>query len=148
MTLCLYKIGENGPTLTIEDVVSYTDNEVRTADGAVYSPLAEGYELSATPDCTGTLRADWREAQRPQDIPLLLRPNVAAQDGQANSYRRGADGLVVVSVAVSAETAGPVADLPEGFRPAAAVSSGDITVHPDGTVWASGGMTGTICYFA
>lgn len=88
------------------------------------------------------------ETELPPDIPLSLRPSVTAKGRQANSYRRGADGLVVVSVAVTTETADPVADLPEGYRPTAAVRSGDISVHPDGTVWASGSMTGTICYFA
>lgn len=69
MNLYIYKIGTNVPVLTIEDAVSYTDNRVETGTGAVFSPLAEDCELSATPDCTGTLRADWREAQCPQDIP-------------------------------------------------------------------------------
>ena len=149
MTLYLYKIGTSVPVLTIEDAVSYTDNEIRTADGTVYSPLADDVELSLTPDCAGTLRADWRAAQRPQDIPLLLRAGVIPAAGTTNSYHRGADGLVVVNVAVVADTAGPacVADLPEGYRPAAAVSSGDISVKPDGAVWALGSMAGSVCFY-
>ena len=64
------------------------------------------------------------------DVPLCLRPGVSPVAGCANSCRRAADGLVVVSVAV--DTPGHVADLPEGYRPGAVVSTGSITVHPDG----------------
>ena len=86
----------------------------------------------------------------PLNIPLPLRMGVIPAVGAANSYHRGTDGLVVVNVAVTADTAGPVcvADLPEGYRPAAAVSSGDITVQPDGNVWAIGGMAGSVCFYA
>ena len=80
------------------------------------------------------------------DVPLCLRPGVAPLADHANSFRRAADGLVVVSVAV--EITGHVADLPEGYRPGAVVSTGSITVHPDGTVWAEASGAGTVCFFA
>lgn len=60
MTLYLYRIGETAPVLELEDVVSYTADQVVTADGTAYAPLAEDCELAATPDCAGMLRADWR----------------------------------------------------------------------------------------
>ena len=60
MTLYLYRIGTSVPLVTMENVVSYTDVEVVTTQGA-YAPLDESCELSVTSDCTGTLRADWRE---------------------------------------------------------------------------------------
>lgn len=60
MTLYLYRIGESVPLLTFENAISYTDNEVVLQSGAVCAPLATDCELSETPDCTGTLRADWR----------------------------------------------------------------------------------------
>jgi len=60
MTLYLYKIGESVPAITIENVAAYTADSVTTADGGIYAPLAEGYELSSLPDCSETLRADWR----------------------------------------------------------------------------------------
>lgn len=60
MTLYLYKLGQVIPALTLENVTSYTDDSVTTADGTIYGPLAEEYELSALPDCSETLRADWR----------------------------------------------------------------------------------------
>lgn len=72
MNLYLYKIGANVPVLTIEDVTSYTDNEVRTADGSVYSPLAEDCELSSKPDCSEALRADWRRGHCLEDYPELM----------------------------------------------------------------------------
>ena len=68
MTLYLYKIGESAPTLNIENVVSYTDNQVVTEDGTVYEPLADGFELSSLPDCSETLRADWRNSQEPTQL--------------------------------------------------------------------------------
>lgn len=60
MTLYLYKTGTGTPEITMEDAVSYTADRVVTADGTVYGPFAEDCELSATADCAGTLRADWR----------------------------------------------------------------------------------------
>ena len=72
MNLYLYKIGTNVPALTIEDVASYTDNEVRAADGTIYSPLAEDCELSSLPDCSETLRADWRRQHCLADYPELM----------------------------------------------------------------------------
>lgn len=60
MTLYLYKEGSNTPDVTIENAASYTADMVLTVDGGIYSPLAEGWELSSLPDCSETLRADWR----------------------------------------------------------------------------------------
>lgn len=79
------------------------------------------------------------------DVPLCLRPGVSPLAGHTNSCRRAADGLVVVSVAV--EITGHVADLPEGYRPGAVVSSGGITIHPDGAVWVGDAGAGAVCYF-
>lgn len=67
MKLYLYKTGTSVPELTIENAASYTDREVVTAGGEVLGPLAEDMELSETADCTGTLRADWREANPSQE---------------------------------------------------------------------------------
>lgn len=87
------------------------------------------------------------EADTPApEKPLLLHPSTVAMPGSANTCRRSADGLVVVNVAVTAP--GHAADLPEGYRPSAAVTSGDITVQPDGSVWAAGSMAGTVCFYA
>ena len=60
MTLYLYKTGTGTPVLTIENAQSYTADSVTVADGTVYAPLAEGYELSSKTDCSETLRADYR----------------------------------------------------------------------------------------
>lgn len=77
MRLFLYKVGEGTPMRTIENVQRYTADSVTTEDGTIYEPLAEGYELSSLPDCSETLRADWREAhpdaeQRVEDLEELL----------------------------------------------------------------------------
>lgn len=60
MTLYLYKTGMSVPALTIKNVVSYTDNQAVTEEGSVYGPLAPDCELSGRPDCSETLRSDWR----------------------------------------------------------------------------------------
>ena len=60
MKLYLYDTASKAVVLELEDVLSYTDTRVVTAEG-IYGPLAEGYELSETADCAGTLRADWRQ---------------------------------------------------------------------------------------
>lgn len=60
MTLYIYKAGTMVPVLTIEDAADYTADSVTEENGRVYAPLAEGYELSSLPDCSETLRADWR----------------------------------------------------------------------------------------
>ena len=59
MDLYLYNTGTKHVVSRIEGVLSYTDQEIVTED-AVYGPLADSVELSATPDCAETLRADWR----------------------------------------------------------------------------------------
>ena len=50
MTLYLYEIGTAKPVLTVENARSYTADSVTAADGTVYAPLAEGYELSGKAD--------------------------------------------------------------------------------------------------
>lgn len=96
--------------------------------------------------------AAWETAQKVREVPLSLLPGITAAPGNANICRRGADGLVVVSVAISTEGPGGgairAAMLPEGYRPRAAVGSGDVTVHPDGTVWAGGSGAGSVCFYS
>ena len=70
MTLYLYKIGTEKPVLTVENAQSYTADSVTAADGTVYGPLAEGYELSGRADCSQTLRADWRKRCPSQETRL------------------------------------------------------------------------------
>ncbi len=72
MTLYLYKTGTDVPALAIENAASYTDSEVRTEDGTVYGPFAEDCELSSLPDCSETLRADWRREHCLADYPELM----------------------------------------------------------------------------
>lgn len=62
MTLYLYKLGTNVPAATLENVRTYTADRVMAADGTIYAPIAEGWELSSKPDCSDALRANWREA--------------------------------------------------------------------------------------
>ena len=70
MILYLYKIGTDTPVLTVENARSYTADSILTADGAVYAPLAEGYELSGKSDCSETLRADDRASHPTQETRL------------------------------------------------------------------------------
>ena len=70
MILYLYKLGTNTPALTIKNARSYTADSVTDEDGAVYRPLAEGYELSGKAGCSETLRADYRAAHPTQDTRL------------------------------------------------------------------------------
>lgn len=70
MTLYLYKIGTNTPELTVENARSYTADSVTASDGAIYRPLAEGYELSGKADCSETLRANYRAAHPTQETRL------------------------------------------------------------------------------
>ena len=78
MELYLYKVGTVTPAMKIENAAHYTDARVVTEDGAVYEPLTEGYELSSLPDCSETLRADWRrnnptgQDQLRADVDYLL----------------------------------------------------------------------------
>ena len=69
MELYLYRTADKAVVMKLENVLDYTDREVRTDDG-VYGPLAEGLELSGTADCAGTLRADWRKANPTQEARL------------------------------------------------------------------------------
>lgn len=72
MNLYLYKTGEHTPVLTIENVVSYTDNQAVTEEGSVYGSFDPDCELSSKPDCSETLRADWRRANCLEDYPELM----------------------------------------------------------------------------
>lgn len=72
MILYLYKIGTVVPVLTIENVQSYTADSVtalKTDGGTVtYAPLADDCELSSKPDCSETLRAEYREAHPSPEV--------------------------------------------------------------------------------
>lgn len=70
MNLYLYKTGELTPVLEMENVISYTADQVAMADGGIYGPFAEDCELSSLPDCSETLRADWRAAYPSQESRL------------------------------------------------------------------------------
>ena len=77
MELYLYKIQDKIVVTKIENVLSYTDNEVIAEDGVVYSPLADDVELSSLPDCSETLRSDWRiknpsQEQRMEELEDLI----------------------------------------------------------------------------
>ena len=70
MTWYVYKIGTDTPALTVENARNYTADSILAADGAVYAPLAEGYELSGRADCSQTLRANYRTAHPTQETRL------------------------------------------------------------------------------
>ena len=70
MNLYLYRMGETAPMLEIEDVAEYTADDVVTETGETYGPLAEDCELSSVPECTETLRADWRKRYPSQETRL------------------------------------------------------------------------------
>lgn len=70
MNLYLYRMGEQAPLLEIENVVEYTADAVVTEFGETYGPLAEDCELSSVPECTETLRADYRMAHPTQETRL------------------------------------------------------------------------------
>ena len=67
MKLYVYDISSREIRLEIDKVIAYTDNRVDTEDGTVYAPLADGFELSSLPDCSETLRADWRAENPTQE---------------------------------------------------------------------------------
>jgi len=70
MNLYLYRLGESTPLLEIKDVANYTADAVVTESGETYAPLAEDCELSSVPECTETLRADWRKRCPSQETRL------------------------------------------------------------------------------
>lgn len=70
MTLYLYEIGTDQPVLTVENAQSYTADSVTAADGTIYAPLTEGYELSGKVNCSETLRADYRAVHPTQETRL------------------------------------------------------------------------------
>lgn len=69
MKLYLYDTGSGKVLLEMDGVLSYTADQVVTEEG-VFAPLAEGCELSSLPECSETLRADWREAYPSQGARL------------------------------------------------------------------------------
>lgn len=76
MKLYLYDTESKRVLMELEDVISYSDNQVITKKGRV-SPLADYCELSAVPDCSETLRAAWRrnepsDKERLDEIEYLL----------------------------------------------------------------------------
>lgn len=72
MTLHLYKTGQSTPKATIENVVAYTADRVTTADGGIYGPFADGWELSALPDCSERLRSDWRSSHPAEEARIAI----------------------------------------------------------------------------
>lgn len=77
MTLYLYKTGTSVSELTIENVVSYTSEKAVTEDGSVYNLFGSELELSSKPDCSETLRADWKrdhpsQEQRMEELESIL----------------------------------------------------------------------------
>lgn len=62
MTLYLYRLSGKLSPVVIENVAEYTASHVLCSDGVVYEPLSDDCELSSLPDCSETLRADWRAA--------------------------------------------------------------------------------------
>lgn len=78
MDLYVYRKGTSEPFDLVENVASYTDSTVITADGVVYEPFADWVELSSVPDCSEALRADWRmthiepQEQLRADVDYLL----------------------------------------------------------------------------
>lgn len=69
MKLYLYDVNTKKVLLEIDKVLSYTGEQVITEQG-VYGPLAEDCELSSLPDCSETLRADWRTDYPTQETRL------------------------------------------------------------------------------
>ena len=69
MKLYLYELSSKKVLLELEQVKSYTDCEVVTEEG-IYAPLAEDCELSSLPDCSETLRADWKQDNPSVDIRI------------------------------------------------------------------------------
>lgn len=77
MTLYLYQNGTSEPVLAMENVATYTADKVVTENGTVYGPFAQDCELSSLPDCSETLRADWKDAnpgqeQRIEELEALV----------------------------------------------------------------------------
>ena len=70
MNLYLYRLGESTPLLEIEDVKDFTADTVTRKSGETYGPLAADCELSSVPECTETLRADYRTAHPTQETRL------------------------------------------------------------------------------
>ena len=82
MTLYLYKVGNGIPDVAIENVASFTADMVLTSDGGIYSPLAEGWELSSLPDCSEALRADWRSKNLTTDARIAVLEEQLAQSDE------------------------------------------------------------------
>lgn len=76
MELYLYDQHTKNVIGRLEGVLSYTDREVVTEEG-VCGPLAADVELSSLPDCSETLRADFRQdnptaEERLEELELLM----------------------------------------------------------------------------
>lgn len=67
MRLFLYDTKSSTPLLEIENAVSYTADLVKVDDGTIYNSFPEDVEISSLPDCSETLRADWRRAHLSQE---------------------------------------------------------------------------------
>lgn len=78
MKLYLYDIVSKTVLMEFNQVLSYTDNKVVTETG-IHGPLAETCELSSTPDCTETLRKDWRMDNLSSDERLTALEYLMAQ---------------------------------------------------------------------
>lgn len=87
MKLYLYQTGTNVPILEVENARSYTADSITAADGTVYAPLAEDYELSGKADCSETLRADYRlehpsQETRMDELEALVAALIYGGDGK------------------------------------------------------------------
>lgn len=76
MELYLYDKNTRAVISRIDGVLSYTGGMVVTESG-IYTPLADNVELSASPECTEALRAEWSrnhptEEARLADLEALM----------------------------------------------------------------------------
>ena len=94
----------------IDDVLARGRVPVLAGGTGLYvDAVAEGYELSATEDCAGTLRADWRQGnpsqeERLEDVEALL-----AEGGQAPER------LILKNLGKTYAPEGTVAELEHSF---------------------------------
>lgn len=93
MTLYLYRTGTVVPALTMEHVESYTDSRAVTEDGTVYGPFGADCELSSLPDCSETLRADWRRAHPSQEARMEELEALVAELLFGGSISDGGEGV-------------------------------------------------------
>ncbi|MBE6995181.1 MAG: hypothetical protein E7429_00380 [Ruminococcaceae bacterium] len=86
MNLYLYNTETRQVVTEMQDVLSYTDSRVVTANG-VFAPLAPWTELSSRADCSETLRADWKNenpspADRMAELEDLLAELIYGGDAE------------------------------------------------------------------